>query len=133
MGYLTRIGGALMGEALQLPDAIVREYPELAQMQLRRGGLPPLVAGWMLGRPAVAAITLWRTIFFGSRTAVDASLLLHELRHVEQFRERRTFPLRYIWESIRRGYHLNRYEVDARTYAARRLAQTVRTPPAEEA
>jgi hypothetical protein len=133
MGYLARIGSALMGEAMQMPESLVREYPELAQMQLRRGGLPPLVAGLVLGRPSVTAITLWRTIFFGPRTAVDAPLLLHELRHVEQFRERRAFPLRYIWESIRRGYHLNRYEVDARTYAARRLALTVRTPPAEEA
>jgi hypothetical protein len=86
-----------------------------------------------MGQSGVEAITLWRTIFLGKRATADAPLLLHELRHVEQFRERRTFPLRYIWESIRRGYHLNRYEVDARTYAARRLAQTVRTPPAEEA
>jgi hypothetical protein len=29
----------------------------------------------------------------------DAALLLHEFRHVEQFLERRSFPLRYIWES----------------------------------
>jgi hypothetical protein len=133
MGYLTRIGRALIGEAMQMPDELIREYPEFTQMQLRRGGLPPLVAGWVLGRPSVAAITLWRTIFFGPRTAADAPLLLHELRHVEQFRERRAFPLRYIWESIRRGYHQNRYEVDARMYAARRLARTARTPPAEEA
>lgn len=133
MGYLTRVGNALIGEAMQMPEALAREYPELAQMRLRRGGVPPRIAGWFLGRPAAAAITLWRTIFFGPRTEVDAPLLLHELRHVQQFRERRTFPLRYIWESIRRGYHLNRYEVDARTYATRRLAQTVRTPPAEEA
>jgi len=133
MGYLARIGSTLIGEAMPMPERLAREYPELGQMQLRRGGLPPRIAGWMLGRPTVAAITLWRTSFFDTTTAVDAPLLLHELRHVEQFRERRTFPLRYIWESIRRGYHLNRYEVDARTYAARRLAQTVRTPPAEEA
>lgn len=133
MGYLTRIGRALIGESMHMPEELVREYPELAEMRLRRGGIPPRIAGWFLGRPSVAAITLWRTIFFGARTAPDVPLLLHELRHVEQFRERRSFPLRYIWESIRRGYHFNRYEVDARTYAARRLAQTVRTPPAEEA
>ena len=132
MGYFTRVVSALTGEAMQAPHDVIREYPELAQMRLRRGGLPPRIAGWLLGRTSVAAITLWRTIFFGPRTDANASLLLHELRHVEQFRERRTFPLRYIWESIRRGYHHNRYEVDARTYAARRLTQTVRTPPAEE-
>jgi len=133
MGYLSRIGSTLIGEAMQMPDELARGYPELAQMRLRRGGLPPRLAGWVIGQTTVAAITLGRTIFFGPRTTIDAPLLLHELRHVEQFRERRAFPLRYIWESIRRGYHLNRYEVDARTYAARRLAQTVRTPPAEEA
>jgi hypothetical protein len=133
MGYLAGVARTLMGEMMPMPERFAREYPELTQMRLRRGGFPPRIAGWMLGRPSVAAITLWHTIFFGPRTAVDAPLLLHELRHVEQFRERRTFPLRYIWESIRRGYHLNRYEVDARKYAARRLAQTVRTPPAEEA
>ena len=133
MGYLARVTGTLIGEMMPLPEGLVREYPELAQLRLRRGGLPLRLAGWVIGESAVDAITLWRTIFFGTRTSVDAPLLLHELRHVEQFRERRTFPLRYIWESIRRGYHLNRYEVDARTYAARRLEQTVRTPPAEEA
>lgn len=133
MGYLTRIGNTLIGEAMQMPDELLRDYPELAQMRLRRGGLAPRLAGWVIGQTAVAAITLGRTIFFGPGTAIGAPLLLHELRHVEQFRERRTFPLRYIWESMRRGYHLNRYEVDARTYATRRLAQTVRTPPAEEA
>ena len=133
MGYLSLIGRTLIGEAIPMPDELIRAYPELAEMRLRRGGLPPRLAGWVIGQASVAGITLWRTIFFGRGTTIDAPLLLHELRHVEQFRERRTFPLRYIWESIRRGYHLNRYEVDARTYAARRLAQTDRTPPVEEA
>ena len=133
MGYLSSIGSTVIGKAMQMPDELVREYPELSEMRLRRGGLPPRVAGWVIGQTSVAAITLWRTIFFGHGTTIDAPLLLHELRHVEQFRERRTFPLRYIWESIRRGYHLNTYEVDARTYAARRLAQTDRTPPVEDA
>jgi hypothetical protein len=133
MGYLSRIGSKLIGEAMEMPDELIRGYPELAEMRLRRGGLAPRLAGWVIGQTSVTAITLWRTIFFGHRATIDAPLLLHELRHAEQFRERRMFPLRYIWESIRRGYHLNRYEVDARTYAARRLAQTVRTPPAEEA
>lgn len=133
MGYLAHIVSTLMGDAIPMPEKLAQEYPELTQLRLRRGGLPPRIAGLLLGRPTVAAITLWRTIFFARRTVLDAPLLLHELRHVEQFQERRTFPLHYIWESIQRGYHLNRYEVDARAYAARRLAQTVRTPPAEEA
>jgi len=86
----------------------------------------------MLGQATVAAITLRRTIFFGAHTSLDAALVLHEFRHVEQFLERRSFPLRYIWETLRRGYHGNRYEVDARKYAARRLVQAGRVPPVEE-
>ena len=87
----------------------------------------------MLGQATVAAITLRRTIFLGAHTSFDAALLLHEFRHVEQFLERRSFPVRYIWESLRRGYHQNRYEVDARAYASRRLGQAVRPHPVEEA
>jgi len=85
----------------------------------------------MLGQATVAAITLGRTIFLAPATRLDPELLLHELRHVQQFSERRTFPLRYIWESLRSGYHANRYEEDARTYAARRLARAV-APGSEE-
>lgn len=133
MGYLARFSRALIGEPVALPEHIAREYPELTAVHLRRGGLPPRIGGWMLGQTTVAAITLRRTIFFGSHTSLDAALLLHEFRHAEQFLERRSFPVRYIWESLRRGYHRNRYEIDARTYAARRLRNAARVPPAEEA
>ena len=85
----------------------------------------------MLGQSTVEAITLRRTIFLGNHASIDAALLLHEFRHVEQFLERKTFPLRYIWESLRRGYNKNCYEIDARTYAARRLVQGSRVPPEE--
>lgn len=52
---------------------------------------------------------------------LNASLLLHELRHVHQFLDDRTFPVRYLWQSIRYGYSRNAYEVDARRYSALRL------------
>ena len=132
MGYLARLARELTGERIALPDPLARDYPDLSDLSLRRGGLPTRVAGWFLGQSSVAAITLRRTIFIGPRTRLDAPLLLHEFRHAEQFRERRSFPVRYIWESLRRGYHRNRYEVDARMYAAHRLGQPLRTPPAEE-
>jgi hypothetical protein len=133
MGYLARLARALTGELIALPDQLARDYLDLAGLSLRRGGLPTRVAGWFLGQSSVAAITLRRTIFFGPRTRLDAPLLLHELRHAEQFRERGSFPVHYIWESLRRGYHQNRYEVDARAYASRRLGQAVRPRPVEEA
>jgi hypothetical protein len=64
---------------------------------------------------------LWRTVFLGSRTIPDAELLLHELGHVRQFVGSRGFPLRYLFESLRRGYRNNRYEHDAQAFAESRL------------
>lgn len=113
---------ALVGEPVALPRALVARWPELARARWRRGGLPPRVGGWCLGTDTVGAITLWSTIWLGVRTRLDdVELLLHELRHVEQFARDRTFPLQYVWESARRGYHRNRFEVDAVRYAAHRV------------
>jgi hypothetical protein len=119
----SRLVSALIGERIDLPAAVLQNYPDLAQATYRRGGLPVRVAGWALGTSSAAAITLWRTIFVAPRTQLTPGLLLHELRHVHQFLQRRTFPLSYLWQSIRYGYSRNAYEEDARRYAARRLAE----------
>ena len=111
----------LIGEQTTIPSGILSRFPEVGRVFYRRGGLPPRVAGWLLGQRTVAAVTLWRTVWLGDTTRFDPELLLHELRHVAQFEASRSFPVRYIWESLRRGYHRNRYEVDARDYAAARL------------
>jgi hypothetical protein len=47
---------------------------------------------------------------------------------VHHFQASAAFPARYIWESLRRGYHGNRYEADADEYAFARLAHR-RTHP----
>jgi hypothetical protein len=70
-----------------------------------------------LGRPSVTAVTLWRTIWVAPAAPLTPGLLLHELRHVHQFQGGVTFPWAYLWETVRRGYHDNRFEADARTYA----------------
>lgn len=119
----SRLVKALIGEKIDLPAATLRKYPDLAQAMYRRGGLPVRVAGWALGTSSAAAITLWRTIFVAPGTPLSPELLLHELRHVHQFLERRTFPFSYLWESIRYGYSRNAYEADARRYATHRLAE----------
>jgi hypothetical protein len=110
---------SLIGRPERLPAPLLARHPELRGVRVRRGGVPPRVGGWCLGRRSVAGITLWRTIWLAPETTPAAELLLHELRHVQQFEERATFPLRYLWESVRHGYRRNRYEVDARAYAAR--------------
>jgi hypothetical protein len=42
--------------------------------------------------------------------------LLHELKHVEQYQRYGAirFILLYLYETVRRGYHNNRFEVEAR-------------------
>ncbi|HEX9083202.1 MAG TPA: DUF4157 domain-containing protein [Gemmatimonadaceae bacterium] len=121
MGAGSRFVRALIGERIELPEHMVRRYPELAEATYRRGGLPVRIGGWSLGTSTAAAITLWRTVFVAPGTALDAELLLHELRHVHQFLEHRAFPVSYLWQSIRYGYTRNAYEVDARRYSASRL------------
>ncbi|HMI56335.1 MAG TPA: DUF4157 domain-containing protein [Gemmatimonadaceae bacterium] len=120
----SRVIAALVGQRIELPEPMMRRYPDLAQATYRRGGLPVRIAGWVLGTSTAAAITLWNTVFLARSTPLSAELLLHELRHVHQFLERRTFPVSYLWQSIRHGYTRNAYEVDARRYSASRLGTT---------
>lgn len=42
--------------------------------------------------------------------------VLHELEHIKQYKEKGfvLFIVLYLLESIRNGYHLNRFEVEAR-------------------
>jgi hypothetical protein len=132
LGIVEETLTTLLGRAAPLPAALVARYPELAAIRLRTGGLPPRVAGWFLGRRTVSAITLWRTVFAAPDARLDAELLLHELRHVHQFQGSSAFPILYLWESLRRGYHHNRYEADARTFAAHRVRDSRSDPPREE-
>jgi hypothetical protein len=116
----------VIGRPIALPASLLGRFPELERVRWRRGGLPVNVAGWFLGQGSAAAITLWRTVFLAPTVSMDAELLLHEFRHVQQFESDVSFPLRYLLESARRGYFANRFEVDAREYAAQRLHRTDR-------
>ena len=117
---------AVVGRREAMPASLLVRFPELAALRLRRGGLLVRAAGWMIGRPTAEGITLWRTVCLAPGAKPDPALLLHELCHVRQFEADRWFPARYLWESLRRGYHRNRFEAEARQYTAdvltRRLA-----------
>lgn len=121
MEVFRRIAEAVTGRREGLPVGLLASYPELAVIRLRRGGVLPRLGGWCLGQATVAGITVGRTVFLGAGVAATAELLLHEFAHVRQFETLRAFPVRYWWESLRRGYTANRYEVDARQFAAWRL------------
>ena len=118
---------ALIGEPDVVPAHLLARFPELSIIRLRRGGLPVRIGGWSVLRSTAAAITLWDVVFLAPGTPADAELLLHELRHVQQFEASRLFPLRYLLESVTRGYHHNRYELDAVAFADARLAAHRRT------
>jgi hypothetical protein len=132
MGPLAPLKRALIGTPVQLPATLLARYPELATARFRIGGLAPRIGGWALGVRSVAAITLWRTIFLAPRTRLEPALLLHELRHVHQFESDPAFPVRYLWESLRRGYGNNRFEMDADRYAALRLRASALEPYGED-
>src|SRR5688572_28917081 len=121
MGVWSILKAGFMGRAAKVPQSLLDEYPELGSIRLRRGGLPPRVGGWCLGRRTVAGITLGRTVWIAPGVQWNAGLLLHELRHAEQFGADRLFPLRYVWASLTRGYHRNPYELDAVAFAGQRL------------
>jgi hypothetical protein len=126
MGLAAALLAPVIGRGTELPSTLVERYPELRRARWRRGGLPVRIGGWCLGQSTVSAITLWRTIWLAPGLNPTVELLLHELRHVEQFESSRLFPLRYLWESLRRGYVGNRFEVEAREYAASRLRESTR-------
>ena len=109
---------------MALPTTLLDRYPELARARWRRGGLPVRIGGWCLGQSTVSAITFWRTIWLAPGAPLSVELLLHELRHVQQFEASPAFPVLYLWESVRRGYLQNRFEVDARAYAAARVRES---------
>ena len=117
---LAAIAHAIVGRPATLPDEVVARYPDLAKASWRRGGLPVRIGGWCLGRRSAAAITLWHVIWLAPNVTPSDELLLHELRHVDQFAANALFPFLYLWESARHGYVRNRFEIDARAYAAQR-------------
>ena len=71
-------------------------------------------------RSSNVAMVLGKTIhLFGvSKTDFlqDEKWLKHELCHIRQFKQYGylNFVVKYLWESLRKGYYNNRFEVEAR-------------------
>ena len=68
------------------------------------------------------AIVFGKTIFLWNATKEDLlnnkKWLRHELVHVKQFLRYGFFPFifMYLWESIKKGYYNNKFEVEARNF-----------------
>jgi hypothetical protein len=117
------------GVVFGLPPDVIEAFPELASVTWRVGGFPLRIGGWLLGQRSVAAITLGSTVFLSPGTAPSLQLLLHELGHVRQFRRDKAFPIRYLWESMRRGYSRNRFEAEADQFAEEVLWSSTQRRP----
>jgi hypothetical protein len=118
MSLIERGAGLLRGRHIP-PPADLPEGAVPDGVVLREGRLVPRIGGLLarMGAPA-AAVTLGRTIVVNPGSRLSASLLVHELTHVRQWRADALFPLRYTLATLRHGYVNNPYEVEARLAAA---------------
>lgn len=77
------------------------------------------IAAWKLRADSVA-IVLGNTIHLCNTSRSDflnnEEWLKHELCHLQQFKHHGyvAFIFKYLWESMRKGYYNNKYEVEAR-------------------
>jgi len=101
-----------------------------AGVTVRRGRLVPRVGGWFMGgsRRAAGAVTFGRTILANPDTPLTDDLIVHELVHVEQWKDP-LFALKYCAQWMRHGYRQNPYEVEAYERQARYAARRGPTPP----
>lgn len=74
-----------------------------------------LVLLWM-NLSGFQGLTLPWAVYLHPTRINDAALIRHEMVHVEQMRRDGVlwFLARYLWWSVRYGYRLNPYEVEAR-------------------
>ncbi|HYF32835.1 MAG TPA: DUF4157 domain-containing protein [Chitinophagaceae bacterium] len=77
------------------------------------------IAAWKLSYKRLA-IVMGSTIHLHNATKdeflANTRWVKHELCHVRQFRRYGfiRFLVLYLWESMRKGYYMNKYEVEAR-------------------
>jgi hypothetical protein len=111
---LRAVADAILGPVVPPPPGMPPgQVPE--GVVFRRGRLVPAIGGVLsgMGRSA-GAVTLGRTIVLHPNTSASPRLVRHELAHVRQWEADALFPLRYMVETLRRGYRANRYETEAR-------------------
>jgi hypothetical protein len=125
------LAGRILGPEIPRSDI---EYPLPPGVTVRRNRLVPMVGGWLMGgRSPAAGVTLGRTILVPPGAPPPAALIVHELVHVEQWRDP-LFPLRYSAAWLRHGYRNNPYEVEAyrrqREFVACSAPHTMHPPEA---
>jgi hypothetical protein len=86
---------------------------------IKENSLLARIAAFKLGSHKMAMV-IGRTIHLYNTSKEEflenKTWFRHELKHVEQYARHGTLPFLflYLWESIKKGYHHNKYEVEAR-------------------
>jgi hypothetical protein len=86
---------------------------------IKEGSWIARVAAWKLSAPKVA-IVIGNTIHLHNTHRAEflanERWVKHELCHIQQFRRFgfMRFIIMYLWESMRKGYRQNKYEIEAR-------------------
>ena len=90
------------------PEFIIKENSWLAKIAAKK--LKADSVAMVLGK----TIHLYNTSKAGFLN--DERWLKHELCHIRQFKQYGyfNFVVRYLWESLKKGYYNNRFEVEAR-------------------
>lgn len=75
-----------------------------------------LIAAYMRSCKFDGWTSFWNTIYVLPGHEYDQRLLRHERCHLEQIERdgRILFALKYSWWTIRHGYYMNPYEIEAR-------------------
>ena len=120
MGRAVKLIARLLDAVLGAPRDGPASVPVPPGVVIRSGRWIPALGG-VMGRmrgPA-SAVTLRRSIVVHADYELDEKLLAHELVHVRQWGQDRWFPVKYALGSLRYGYWMNPYEVEARAEADR--------------
>lgn len=87
--------------------------------KIKEHSLLARIAAWKMKAKQVA-IVFGNTIHLHNTSANEflsnEKWLKHELKHIEQYKQHGfvVFILKYLWESLKKGYYNNRFEVEAR-------------------
>ncbi len=96
------------GKQLNHKNFIIKENSWLAKLAAKKL------------RTGAVAMVLGKTIHLHNTSKedflADERWLKHELCHIKQFKEHGylIFIIKYLWESLQKGYYQNRFEIEAR-------------------
>jgi hypothetical protein len=92
---------------------------DISSINIKENSLLAKIAAWKMGSNNVSMV-IGNTIHLHNVSKANflknTIWVKHELCHVEQFKKYGIpiFIVKYLWESIRKGYHNNRFEIEAR-------------------